>query len=716
MPPLLLLEIDVSLPLTDPVVKFLLILVIILFTPLILNKFRIPHLLGLIIAGAVVGPYGLHLMERDSGIILSGTAGLLYIMFLAGLEIDLAEFRKNSRKSAVFGLYTFLIPLTLGIVTGLYVLGYPTLTSILLASMFASHTLIAYPMVSRMGVAKNRAVNITVGGTVITDVLALLVLAVIVGMTRGEVNAAFWLRLGVSVPAFGAFVLLGFPVVGRWFFKRFDDSVSQYVFVLAMVFLGAVLAQLAGVEGIIGAFLAGLALNRLIPLTSPLMNRIEFVGNAIFIPFFLIGVGMLIDFRAFITDLDTIRVAVVMTVVATVAKFTAAWLTQRTFGFSVDERRLIFGLSNAQAAATLAAVLVGYNTIVGTTPTGLPLRLLDENVLNGTILMILVTCTTASLVAQRGARNVARREEAEAPSAELPRRERILIPVSNQDTTDELINLGVTVRGDRRGSQLYALSVVDHDTEDASGEMRARKLLQRAAVTAAATDNVLLELLRYDLSVVNGITSVVKEHRITDLIMGVHVSKGITDTFLGHLTEGILTRCNITTLLYKPVQPFATLRRHRIVLPHHAEMEPGFPAWLAKVWNIGKNSGARMVFHGPPEALEACRERQRTAPIDAVFSEFNDWDDFLILAREFQPNDNLILIMSRPGQPSFQRGMRKIPAHLNRYFQPYSFIIIYPMQEGVEDSPAVAFRDPSLTAPLRQINQLGESIAELLKR
>src|SRR5690606_22922636 len=279
---------DATLPLTNPVLKFLLILVIILFAPILLNKIKIPHLLGLIIAGAVIGPNGFNLMERDSSIILSGTAGLLYIMFLAGLEIDLGDFKKNSRKSIVFGLYTFVIPMIMGILAGYYVLQFSMLTSVLLASMFASHTLIAYPLVSKLGVAKNRAVNIAVGGTMITDTLALLVLAVIVGMSAGEVTPAFWIRLSVSIIIFGLIVIFLFPIIARWFFKRYDDNVSQYIFVLVIVFLGAVLAELAGIEAIIGAFLAGLSLNRLIPHTSPLMNRIEFVGSAIFIPFFLI--------------------------------------------------------------------------------------------------------------------------------------------------------------------------------------------------------------------------------------------------------------------------------------------------------------------------------------------------------------------------------------------------------------------------------------------
>ncbi|WP_116105791.1 cation:proton antiporter [Lewinella sp. IMCC34191] len=705
---ILLDTLELSLPLTDPVIKFLVILVTILLAPLLLNRIRVPQLLGLIVAGAVIGPHGLNLMARDSGIILSGTAGLLYIMFLAGLEIDLADFKKNSGKSAVFGLFTFLIPMAVGTLAGVYVLQFNWPTSVLLASMFASHTLIAYPMISRMGVSKNRAVNITVGGTVITDTLALLVLAIIVGMTTGEVGLEFWVRLSVSILVFGLVVLFGFPIIGRWFLKRFDDGVTQYVFVLAMVFLGAVLAELAGIEPIIGAFLAGLALNRLIPLTSPLMNRIEFVGNAIFIPFFLIGVGMLIDYRAFIQDFNTIRVAAVMTVVAIGTKYAAAWLTQKTYGYTADERSLIFGLSSAQAAATLAAVLVGYNTVVGTDAAGDPIRLLNENVLNGTILMILVTCTVASLVAQRGAANVLQLEEAEAPEVEEEITERILIPVSNRDTAEELINLGVTLKPKTRG-QLFALSVIEQDLQDTVSESRARKVLNKAITTASGADHEMVELLRYDLNVSNAITSVVRENHISDLILGLHVEKGISRSFLGNLTEGILSRCNTTTLIYKPAQPFATIKRHLVIFPERAEQEQGYDVCLDRLWNIAKNSGARMVFYGTVDTLEAIRERNRELPIDAVFVDFSDWDDFLILSRDFTIDDNLILVMSREDSPSYHRSMRKIPGYLNKYFTTNSFILIYPMQDCVVDTLSTNLKDPTFSVPLRRFRGMGKA-------
>ena len=669
-----------ELPLTDPVLKFLLILVIILSAPLLLNKLKIPHLLGLIIAGAIIGPNGLNLVLRDSSIILSGTAGLLYIIFLAGLEIDMGDFKKNSGRSFVFGMYTFLIPMALGIVAGLYVLHFSMETSILLASMFASHTLIAYPIISKLGITKDKSVTITVGGTMITDMLALLVLTVIVGMATGVIGEHFWTRLSISIVIFVLFVVIAFPIAGRWFFKHVQDSISQYIFVLVMVFLGAYLAELAGIESIIGSFLAGLSLNRLIPRSSPLMHRVEFIGNSIFIPFFLIGVGMLIDYRAFFTSFDTIKVGIVMIIVATIAKYAAAWLTQKTFRMSVDQRRIIFGLSNAQAAATLAAVMVGYNVILGQTTEGEPIRLLNESVLNGTILMILVTCTMASFSAQRGAHNLAATASSETDETG-DHKERILIPLSNEDTAEEFVNLSLATKSKKNTHHLYALNILDNKVSGDDQQLKkSRRLLENAALTAAATDTHLQELQRYDLNVTNAILSVILEHRITDLVLGLHKEKGIPSSFLGRITEGILDYSDVTTLIYKPAQPLSTMKRHLVVIPVQAEKEAGFPQWVARVLNVIQNTGAKAIFYGSSDTLGRLKTLLGKRGGEMEFTEFSDWEDFLIVFRDVHKDDNLWIVMSRHNGISFNPSMNRIPGYLNKYFQQNSFILVYPLQ------------------------------------
>lgn len=684
---LLPLIISHELPLTDPVLKFLLILVIILAAPLLLNKLKIPHLLGLIIAGAVIGSNGLNLVLRDSSIILSGTAGLLYIMFLAGLEIDMGDFKKNSGRSFVFGMYTFLIPMGLGIVTGLYLLHFTLETSILLASMFASHTLIAYPIVSKLGISKDKSVSITVGGTMITDMLALLVLTIIVGMATGQIGEHFWTQLSISIVVFVAFVVIVFPIAGRWFFKRVQDSISQYIFVLVMVFLGAYLAELAGIESIIGSFLAGLALNRLIPRSSPLMHRVEFIGNSIFIPFFLIGVGMLINYKVFFTSFDTIKVGVIMIIVATIAKFAAAWLTQKTFRMSVDQRRVIFGLSNAQAAATLAAVMVGYNVILGQTAEGEPIRLLNESVLNGTILMILITCTMASFSAQKGAHNLAAAVSSDKDDRDTDHKERILIPLSNEDTAEELVNLSLAAKSKKNLDHLYALNILDNQISSDDQQMKkSRRLLENAALTAAATDTRLQELIRYDLNVTNAILSVILEHRITDLVLGLHKEKGIPTSFLGRITESILDHSDVTTLIYKPTQPLATLKRHLVVIPEQAEKEAGFPQWVDRIWNVVQNTGAKAVFYGSQETLGRLKNTLGKRGGEMEFTEFSDWNDFLIVFRDVHPDDNMWIILSRHNGISFTPNMNRIPGYLNKYFQNNSFILVYPLQANANNN------------------------------
>lgn len=676
--------IDFTLPLADPVLKFLLILLIILAAPLLLNKLRITHLLGLIIAGAIIGPHGFNLVLRDSSIILSGTAGLLYIMFLAGLEIDMADFKRNSTKSLAFGMYTFLIPMILGTVVGIWVLRFNVLTSVLLASMFASHTLIAYPIISKLGISKNKAVSITVGGTMITDTLALLVLTIIVGMATGQVNDMFWIRLGVSILIFALIVLFGFPFIGRWFFKHVHDNISQYIFVLVMVFLGSFLAQVAGMEAIIGAFLSGLALNRLIPQSSPLMNRVEFVGNAIFIPFFLLGVGMLIDYRTFFTSFETIKVGLIMIIVATAAKYIAAWMTQKTFHLSTYQRSVIFGLSNAQAAATLAAVMVGYNVITGTDANGEPIRLLNESVLNGTILMILVTCTIASFAAQKGAHNIAAQDISDKEENKKES-EHILIPVSNEETVEELVNLSLAIKSPQNKNGLFALKVIDNHHSDEKALKQSRRVLQTAVNTAAATDTRMKDLLRYDLSVSNAIASVVKEREITDLVVGLHKEKDIPAAFLGHIVESVLAESSVSTFIYKPAQPISTVRRHLIIIPELAEKEIGFNQIIFRLRNVTQNTGAATVFYGSEATLNALKKLLAKKSGEASYIEFNDWDDFLIVFRDIKPDDTMWIILSRKEGLSYAPAMARIPKYLNKYFQANSFVLAYPVQAGMNE-------------------------------
>ena len=704
-----------QLPLSNPVLIFSLVLFIILFVPLLLNKIRVPYVIGLILAGVIIGEHGLNLLRRDSSIVLFGTVGLIYIMFLAALEIDMKEFKKNSKNSFIYGLFTFSLPMLVASPAAYYILDFPLITSILFGSMLASHTLIAYPVAARYNVHKTKAATIAVGGTIITDILSLLVLAVIARMSQGEINQAFWIQLGVSVAAFALFVWFIFPIIARWFFKRFDDNISQYIFVLALVFLGAFLAELAGIEGIIGAFLAGLALNRLIPHHSPLMNRIDFVGNALFIPFFLIGVGMLVDLKVLFKSAEALKVAGIMTLAALISKYIAAWIGQKTFKLNNNERNLMFGLSAARAAATLATVLVGYNIFLGQNEVGEPIRLLNEDVLNGCLIMILITCSIASFATGQASAKLAQeqeegnREESDAESRNT------LIAASKETTIDPMIELTLLMHPKKTDNNVFALSVISSDTQDRESEERRLKTYQDKMVSiAAATDVILTPLIRYDVNFVSGIQHTLEEKRIHEVVIGQDSKETAALSATGTKSQKLLEKCPQIIYLIHGKQPLNTVRNMTVVCSDKLEYEPSFQILMERVSTISKQLDSDIHFFSTKNTLKTIDQYQlaNKGP-EAKYTVFNNWSDFLILSREVQMEDLFIIISARPGNVSFHSKLNDIPRHLAKYFDRYNYLLIYPeLHSEFSSSPINEFER---TGELFQqgINQLEKTGGKL---
>ena len=683
------LNFSLTLPVTDPTWIFLLVLLIILFAPILLNKLRIPHIIGMILAGLVIGEHGFNILVRDSSFELFGKVGLYYIMFLAGLEMNMGDFKKNRGKAVMLGLLAFVIPIGIGLVTNMMLLKYSLVTSILLASMYASHTLVAYPIVIRYGVSRHRSVSIAVGGTAVTDTLTLLVLAVVGGLFKGESGGLFWLWLVVKVIFLGALIMYSFPRIGRWFFRRYDDNVMQFIFVLAMVFLGAGLMEFVGMEGILGAFLAGLVLNRFIPHVSPLMNHLEFVGNALFIPYFLIGVGMLIDIHVIFGQGDALKVAAVMIVVALVGKWIASWLTQKIYKMAPIERELMFGLSNAQAAATLAAVLVGYNIIL---PNGE--RLLNEDVLNGTVLLILVTCVVSSFITERAARKIAMCE-AHLEEERTVEAERILIPVANPDTIEYLMNLSLLIRDTKQKDNLLALNVINDNNTSEGLELRGKRYLEKAAMITASADVPLRQITRYDLNIASGIIHTAKEYEVTDVIIGLHRKVNIVDSFFGMLAENLLKGLHREVMIAKFLIPINTIRRIIIAVPPKAEYEAGFQKWVEHFCRMGGTLGCRVHFFANEETtvqLQALVKKKYGQTL-TDFSRLDDWGDLLILTGQVNYDHLLVVISARRGSISYDSSFEKLPAQLSKYFSNNSLIVLYPDQLG-EPQDAVSFSNP----------------------
>ena len=702
---------DFHLPVTDPTWIFFLVLVIILFAPIVLERLCIPHIIGMILAGVVIGEHGFNILARDSSFELFGKVGLYYIMFLAGLEMNMEDFKSIRVKATVLGLLAFIFPLGIGIWTNLHLLGYSLATSVLLASMYASHTLIAYPIVIRYGINRQRAVSIAVGGTAVTDTLTLLVLAVVGGMYKGETSEMFWIWLVLKVVVLSVVIMYAFPRIGRWFFRRYSDNVVQYIFVMAMVFLGAGLMEFVGMEGILGAFLAGLVLNRLIPHVSPLMSHLEFVGNALFIPYFLIGVGMLIDVNVLFGHIDSVKVAVVMIIVALLGKWIASWLTQKIYKMRALERELMFGLSNAQAAATLAAVLVGYNIIL---PNGE--RLLNEDVLNGTILLILVTCVVSSFITEHAAKRIAM-DDAEVSGEKAQEKEKFLIPVANPETLESLMSLAMVVRDEKQPDNLVALNVINDNNGSVKQEMRGKRSLERAAQIAASTSVRLKTVSRFDLNITTGILHTAKEYEATNIIIGLHCKMSIVDSFFGNLTENLLKNTYLQVMVARFLIPVNTLRRIIVAVPPKAEFEHGFMKWITHMCRMSSQLGCRVHFYAHPQTLGYIRGyiQKKHKDTRVAYSELEDWDDLLLLTGQVNYDHLLVIISARRGSISYDSAFERLPMQISKYFNNNSIMLLYPEQKG-DPNESLSFSDPRGWAETQYYDKVGNWFYKWFKK
>jgi nucleotide-binding universal stress UspA family protein len=401
-------------------------------------------------------------------------------------------------------------------------------------------------------------------------------------------------------------------------------------------------------------------------------------------------------------------------------KYVAAWLAQKSFRFTHDERRLIFGLSNAHVAAALAVVLVGYNTIIGTDSNGEPIRLLNESVLNGSIVLIMVTCTVASFAAQKGARNIALVENTNEVKDDSDLEEKILVGINNPESAQPLMEFALTLKARNNKYGMYALHVVDNSNPTPANEKKAARIMKLAGDAAAATDQMLHPLRRYDLNVVNGITSVLREHNITDLVLGFPDDGDLSDSFLGDHPGSILSKTGTTTIIYKPVQPIGTIRRNLVVVPDKAEREIGFPFWVVKLWNLSRNTGSKLLVYASGNAMELIKKIAARHPVNIEFREFTGWDDFLIIGRDLKVDDNLYIIMSRKGHPSYTQAMTRIPDYMGTYFQNNSFVLIYPMQSGVQEGEAGDLKNPALPElfqeNLNRLDDIGRTITSLFRK
>ena len=676
------LNLGINFPITDPTWIFFLVLMIILFAPILLGRLRIPHIIGMILAGVAIGKYGFNILERDSSFELFGKVGIYYIMFLAGLEMDLENLKKNIGRALVFGALTFIIPFAIGMAVGMYVLNFSIGASLLLSCILASHTLVAYPIVGRYGLSSKASVSISIGGTMFALTVALFALAGVSGMFKGELDSSSWILFMLKCIVYCVFVFMVFPRFARWFFRTYEDNVMQYIFVLSFVFLSAALAELAGLEGIFGAFLAGLVLNRLVPRVSPLMNRTEFVGNALFIPYFLIGVGMLINLGALFSGWNTIKVVLVMVLVATFTKWLAAWLTQKIYHMSVAARQMMFGLSNAHAAGALAMVMVG--TKIEIAPGEF---LMNEDMLNGVVIMILISCIISSVITEHAARTMALSETNDDMEAlKKKEEERMLVAISNPETVESLVNMALMMREPKSKRELLGVTVaVEYDEAKKQGKLaEQRRNLERAARIASAVDVPMKTRCRLSTNIVSGILHTVSEMNASEIVLGLHRKHGLLDSFLGNFTQSLLNGTHRQLMIVKSLVPANVMRRIVVAVPPNAEYEAGFYKWVERIARIGVQLGCRVHFWGHTDTLPRIKGFIHKF-YDGVRTEYtvlDDWNDLLLLTGHINYDHLLVIVSARKGSISYQSSFEELPNQITRYFSDNSLMLVYPDQLG----------------------------------
>lgn len=666
-------------PITDPTLIFFVVLLMILLSPIIMGRLRIPHIIGMVLAGVVVGQYGLDILERDASFELFGRVGLYYIMFLAGLEMDMEGLKKNRNRMAVFGLLTFLIPFAMTYAMASGLLHYTPLGSLLLAAIMASNTLIAYPIVGRYGLTRHTSSTLSVGSSMMALFLALIVMASIVNSFHGGSGIVFWLLFVVKFAAYCAGLILVIPRLTRWFLRRYSDAVMQFIFILATVFLSAVLSDAVGLEGIFGAFMSGLILNRFVPKVSPLMNRIEFTGNALFIPYFLIGVGMLINVRLLFAGSRILWVVFCLVFFGTLGKAVAAYLAARLFRMPWLSGHMMFGLTSAHAAGAIAMVMVGRQ--LETAPGR---YLFGDEVLNGIVIMILFTCVISTVITERAAQRLRLQEKEEPQLKKDIDDEKILIPVKYPEYADNLVTMATMMRNPRSKRDLVALNVVYDDVNMRHNQAEGQQLLDHLRHLASASDVPMTTQVRIAANIANGIKHAFKEFQASEILMGLHFHKEVSRGFWGEFTRSLYNGLSRQIIITRIMQPLNTIRRIQVAVPSRAEFEPGFYRWLERLARMAGNLECRIVFHGRQDTLQLIKEfiRNRFPSVRAEYEELEHWNELPELATRVREDHLFVIVTARKGTISYKSAMERLPDEVNKCFKGKTLMIIFPDQYG----------------------------------
>jgi len=537
-----------------PVGFFLIVMAIILITPLISERLKLPGIIGIIVGGMLIGPHGFGLLEDNDRIQFLSTIGLVYLMFSAGLEVDINQFMKVRARALIFGLITFTFPQLMGMGLG-YILGLDWLGMILLGSAFASHTLIAFPILTKLGVTRNEAVAVTAGATVLTDIGAFIVLAVVLGAkSGGGISLGYFAQLLGLLALLTAGIIFGLPRIGKYVFQKLSGRAVEFQFVILVLFIAAFSAELIGVHEVVGAFLAGLAVNSMLPRHSPVGGHVLFIGESFFIPLFLLYSGLITDPLTFLKSPQTMIVALGVTVVAYVSKLIAAWLTARIYKYTRSEFWTVYGLSHAQAAVTIPTLVIGLET-----------GLFDSTLFNAAILMILLTSITSPLIVQRFASDLKTDSADEEP---IPLFGRVLVPVADAKQSEELVALASLLSRIARGKVLAVSVANDKGAPNHESSLVMHRELLGKVNEALHDPEAEIELIpRLAATHAQGILHTASEENASLIIMGWRGKRTFRENILGSVLDEVIWGSDTPVIAGKLTLPLNSMRRVTFIVP-----------------------------------------------------------------------------------------------------------------------------------------------------
>ena len=701
-------------PITDPTLIFFVVLLIILFAPIIMGKLRIPHIIGMVLAGVAVGKYGFNILSRDDSFELFGKVGLYYIMFLASLEMDMEGVKRNSRRFGVFGLLTFAVPFILTYVASITILHYSTFASLLLGCIMASNTLIAYPIVGRYGLQNKPSVTLSVGSSMISLLVSLVVLAGVVASYGGETGVWFWLWFAGKFVLYCATLVIIIPRLTRCFLRRYSDAVMQFIFVMSMLFMSAVFSEAVGLEGIFGAFLSGLILNRFIPHVSPLMNRIEFIGNALFIPYFLIGVGMLINVRMLFAGGDIVLVMVLIVLFGTLGKALAAYVASFLFRLPLSSGNMMFGLTSAHAAGAIAMVMIGMKIEVAPGQS-----LVTDDMLNGVVMMILFTCIISTMMTEHAAQQIILRDK-EMPDENDSKphsEEKILIPMKYPEYAQRLVNVAMMMRNPKNTTGLVGLNVVYDDDDMRRNMEQGQQLLDRMVSYAASADMSMQTQVRVAANIANGIKHAFKEFRSTDILIGMHMHPEVSQKFWGAFHQSLFNGLNSQIIMARLNQPLSTIRRVQVAVPSRAQFEPGFYRWLERVCRMATNMECHTEFYGRDDVLPLIEQyiKNRHSQMRYSCTVMLHWSEMPQLASSVSNDHLFIIVTARKGTVSHKNALERLPDEIQNYFADRNIMIIFPDQHG-DAMEEMTFAQPQHTEDQSAYESLSKWMKKNLMR